>query len=252
MAKTTHKYDSIIQRVFDQNYRKGDDRVAFDREEFVEACQYLGFPRIKNLGDIPYTYKYRRKFPSRITRTEPADFEWSIYSTGQTSYEFRLLPKLNLNPNPNYTYIDLLDSTPGIIKKYSLSDEQALLAILRYNRIVDTFLGVTCYSLQSHLKTSIPGVGGMEVDELYIGVDTDGESYVIPVEAKGGSDKIGRVQIDQDFDLCRAKFPELRCIPIAAQFLGMNKIALFRFEQKDGLTLIREEKHYALIENTEK
>jgi len=39
------------------------------------------------------------------------------------------------------------DSSPGIVAKYALSDEQALLAKVRYNRLVDIFSGVTCYSL---------------------------------------------------------------------------------------------------------
>ncbi len=87
----------------------------------------------------------------------------------------------------------------------------------------------------------------METDELYIGIDKQGNNYVIPVEAKGGNDKIGRVQIDQDFALCDEKFPNLTCIPVAAQFLGNNKIALFKFKRKDGETLIAEEKHYHLV-----
>jgi len=92
----------------------------------------------------------------------------------------------------------------------------------------------------------------MEVDELYIGVDSDGTYYVIPVEAKGHNDKIGRVQIDQDFALCRDKFKGLKCIPVAAQFLGDNKIALFKFDQKNEETLITGEKHYKLVQEEER
>ncbi len=33
----------------------------------------------------------------------------------------------------------ILDATPGIIELYAFSDEQALLAKLRYNRLVDIF-----------------------------------------------------------------------------------------------------------------
>ena len=51
------------------------------------------------------------------------------------------------------------DATPGIIGMYALNDEQALLAKLRYNRLIDVFTGVTSYSLQSHLRTTVPGVG---------------------------------------------------------------------------------------------
>jgi hypothetical protein len=140
------------------------------------------------------------------------------------------------------------EATPGIIAKYALSDEQALLAKLRYNRLIDIFTGVTCYSLQSHLRTFVPGMGQVETDEIYIGIDRRGAHYVFPVQAKGGTnDQIGIVQIEQDLALCKAKFPALICRPIAAQFMADDLIALFLFEETDkGLTLDYE-KHYRLV-----
>lgn len=40
--------------------------------------------------------------------------------------------------------IRLPDSTPGVIAKYAMFDEQALLARLRYNRLLDIFTGLAC------------------------------------------------------------------------------------------------------------
>ena len=51
------------------------------------------------------------------------------------------------------------DATPGIVAQYALSDEQALLARVRYNRLIDIFTGVTCYSLQNHLRTTVIEMG---------------------------------------------------------------------------------------------
>ena len=99
------------------------------------------------------------------------------------------------------------DATPGIIEKYALGDEQALLAKLRYNRLIDVFTGVTCYSLQSHLRTSVTGIGQVETDEIYIGLDRKGSHYIFPVQAKGGRDRQSIVQIEQDCAICKAKFP---------------------------------------------
>lgn len=90
--------------------------------------------------------------------------------------------------------IKVPDATPGIIAKYALNDEQALLAKVRYNRLLDIFTGVTCYSLQNHLRTTVPNMGQIETDELYVGVDKRGVHYVLPVQAKGGKDKLGIVQ----------------------------------------------------------
>ena len=65
-----------------------------------------------------------------------------------------------------------------------MDDEQALLAIVRYNRLIDTFLGLTTYSLQNHLRTTVKGIGQIEIDDLYIGINHVGEGFIIPIEAK--------------------------------------------------------------------
>jgi hypothetical protein len=130
---------------------------------------------------------------------------------------------------------------------YALSDEQALLAKLRYNRLIDIFTGVACYSLQSHLRTAVRNIGQVETDEIYIGVDRRGTHYVFPVQAKGGSDRLSIVQIEQDFALCAAKFPSLICRPIAAQFMGHDLIALFEFEESENGVALSSEKHYRLV-----
>lgn len=143
------------------------------------------------------------------------------------------------------------DSTPGVIAMYALSDEQALLAKLRYNRLIDIFTGVACYSLQSHLRTTVPGLGQVETDEIYIGVDKRGAHYVFPVQAKGGIDVLSIVQIEQDIALCAAKFPSLICRPIAAQFMEDDLIALFEFEEGKNGVAISSEKHYRLVPGEE-
>jgi hypothetical protein len=132
-----------------------------------------------------------------------------------------------------------------------MSDEQAILAKLRYNRLVDIFTGLTCYSLQSHLRTTLRDGSQVETDEIYIGLDKRGAHYVIPVQAKGGKDKIGVVQIEQDFELCAFKFPQLICRPISAQFMEDNLIALFEFEKANDEIKVTSEKHYRLVKPDE-
>lgn len=56
----------------------------------------------------------------------------------------------------------------------------------------------------------------------------------------------GCVQIEQDFALCEIAFPNMKAIPIAAQFAG-DLIVLFDFELQDGLAKIGNEKHYRLV-----
>jgi len=112
---------------------------------------------------------------------------------------------------------------------------------------VDIFTGVACYSLQNHLQTTVAGIGQVETDEIYIGVDKKGAHYVFPLQAKGGKDKLNIVQIEQDFELCAGKFPSLICRPIGAQFLPDDQIALFEFELgENGISMVSE-RHYKLV-----
>ncbi len=59
-----------------------------------------------------------------------------------------------------------------------------MLSAVQYNRLLDIFTGITCFHLQSHIRTTIAGEGQIEVDGLYVGVDRDGTEYILPVEAK--------------------------------------------------------------------
>lgn len=152
-----------------------------------------------------------------------------------------------ITPNGLLAETKVPDSTPGVIAKYALSDEQALLAKLRYNRLTDIFTGVTCYSLQNHLRTSVVDMGQVETDEIYIGIDKRGAQYVFPVQAKGGTDILSVVQIAQDVAMCAEKFPALICRPIAAQFMGPDLIALFSFEASENGVVLLAEKHYRLV-----
>ncbi len=158
-----------------------------------------------------------------------------------------LAPIFKLSPTQNLVETKILDATPGIITKYALGDEQALLAIVRFNRLIDIFTGLACYSLQNHLRTTVPEMGQVEVDEIYIGVDKRGAHYIIPVQAKGHNDNLGIVQIEQDFALAAAKFPTLKCKSIAAQFMNNGAIALFEMELNKERIEIASEKHYRLV-----
>lgn len=97
------------------------------------------------------------------------------------------------------------------------------------------------------IRTTVPKLGQIESDEIYIGVNRSGAHLVIPVQAKGGRDKIGRVQIEQDIAMCASKFSDLECLPVAAQFMNNNVIALFLFDYTNEKLTISTEKHYRLV-----
>jgi len=181
----------------------------------------------------------------------PEGKHWIIRGAGRGRYRFALSDQPEIIPNSMMAETKVPDSTPGVIEMYALDDEQALLAKLRYNRLIDVFTGVSCYSLQSHLRTTVQDLGQVETDEIYIGLDRRGAHYVFPVQAKGGKDRLSIVQIEQDFGLCEAKFPSLICRPIAAQFMADNVIALFDFVKDEVGVKVASERHYRLVPPSE-
>ncbi len=246
MAIVGNRYSKLIENVFTQNYKKGAHEVLFQRDDLVNTATKLGIKLPKNLGDIVYSFRYRAALPESIRNCAPEGLEWVIRPIGQAKYKFSLTAMPRILPNALLAETKIPDAMPGIIVKYAFNDEQGLLAKLRYNRLIDIFSGVTCYSLQNHLRTTVPDMGQVETDEIYVGVDKRGVQYIFPVQAKGGTDQLGIVQIEQDFALCATKFPQLVCRPVAAQFIEDNLIALFAFEESANGVTISDEKHYRL------
>jgi len=249
MAKGDKKnlYSKIIEWVFFEKRSVKESQIAFERDDLLKAVKALKLERPKNLGDVVYSFRYRYDLPESILDTQPGGMEWIIEGAGPAQYLFKLVKENRILPNSNLIAIKIPDATPEIISAYSLSDEQALLAKVRYNRLIDIFLGITTYSLQNHLRTSVKGTGQVEIDEIYVGVDRNGCQYVIPVQAKGGSDQLSVVQTKQDLDCCKEKFPNLVCRSVSAQFISDDLIALFELTLEDEMVKVVEEKHYRLV-----
>jgi hypothetical protein len=246
-AKKPNRYTAIIEKLFFANYVKGMREVPFEREEMEKIASKLKVERPKNLGDLIYSFRFRTLLPDSISSLADEHETWIIRLTGHGRYSFALVKKTLIRPNENMAVTKVPDATPGIIAKYAFSDEQALLAKVRYNRLIDIFSGVTCYSLQNHLRTVVPSMGQVETDEIYIGVDKKGAHFVFPIQAKGGNDKLSIVQIEQDFAVCATKLPLLVCRPIAAQFMEEGVIALFELESGQNGITIASERHYKLV-----
>ena len=243
----SNRYVAILEDIFQTRYRTGQREVAFEREDIVESAAKLGIDRPRNLGDLIYTFRYRRELPESILRTAPLGETWIIRSAGTSRYRFALVTDAPLVPNLNLAVTKIPDATPGIIARNAFSDEQAVLALVRYNRLIDIFLGIACYSLQNHLRTTVRGLGQVETDEIYVGLDKLGAHYVVPVQAKGGSDRLSRIQIEQDIAVCAEKLPSLICQPVGLQLLQDDVIVLFSFEQDGDDIKVVSEKHYQLV-----
>jgi hypothetical protein len=245
--KTTNRYSAIIAQVFANHYGKKGESFEFTREELEGIATGLGIQLPKNVGDLIYSFRYRNELPASILVTAKNDLEWIIEGAGRAKYRFRLVKLNRIEPREELLTIKVPDATPEIITAYALGDEQALLAKVRYNRLVDVFLGITAYSLQNHLRTTVKDVGQIEIDEMYVGIDRHGRQFVVPVQAKGGSDKHGIVQTQQDLAFCKQAFKNLVCRPVSVQFMSDQRIAMFELTVVDGVIKVVDEKHYQLV-----
>ena len=249
-TKKENRYSGILAKIFAAHHIPGVLSFEFDRTELTTTAAEMNLELPKNLGDLIYSFRFRTALPESISSTVAEGFEWVIELAGRGRYRMiqrkynRILPSALLIP------IKIPDATPEIVIAHAQGDEQALLAKVRYNRLIDLFLRVTAYSLQNHLRTSVPEIGQIETDEVYVGVNHFGEQFAIPVQAKGGNDKIGSVQVAQDLALCRKAFPNLRARPVAVQFVsdaGGETIVMFELTEYEGDIRVVSEKHYRLV-----
>lgn len=250
MGEPQSRYAQLIEKIFFDRYVDGAASVEFLRNDIELAAEDLRIKLPKNLGDVIYAFRFRADFPESIIKLQPEGMEWQIELAGRSKYRFSLVKISRIIPNQFLVSIEIPDATPEIIRQCALNDEQALLAIVRYNRLVDIFLGVTTYSMQNHLRTTVAGVGQIEIDEIYVGVDRHGCKYIIPVQAKGGADMISAVQTNQDLAWCSERFPTMDAIAISVQFMQNDKIAMLHLVSQDGEIKISQERHYTLVSNT--
>jgi hypothetical protein len=239
-------YEILLVEVFFKRYTKEITEFRWFRTDIEDAAKKLKIPLPKNIGDVIYSFRFRKDVPQKISELAPAGQEWVIELAGQSVYLFKLRKLNRIIPSASAFRIKIPDATPQIIEMYAKTDEQALLAKVRYNRLIDIFLRVTAYSLQSHLRTTVKGVGQIEVDEVYVGVRNTGQEFIIPVQAKGGKDKIGASQVRQDWEFCKNVFPHLTPRLVAVQFLPDGAIAMFELAFQDEDVRIVDEKHYVL------
>ncbi len=257
--KKENRYKRLLEHIFfDKHlgaFNEGEKEIEFERKDLKRAAKALKIALPDNLGDVVYAIRYRTPLPRKIIETQPEGMEWIIEGAGRARYKFRLVAANRILPNPSLRAIKVPDATPEIIAAYALNDEQALLARVRYNRLIDIFLGVTAYPLQNHMRTTVKGIGQIEIDEVYVALDRQGVQYVIPVQAKGGRDQLAVVQTNQDLACCAEKFPSLVCRSVSAQFIDTEdkkkKIAMFELTVEDGRVVIVEEKHYRLVPSAE-
>lgn len=105
------------------------------------------------------------------------------------------------------------------------------------------------------MRTTIKNIGQIEIDEVYLGINKKGSHFVIPCQAKSPGDRFGIVQVMQDIEFCKIRYPNTICKPIALQFLSENEVAILELEVEEENEifhlLVIDERHYKLVDRDE-
>ena len=248
---TTSTYDELISAAFERHWDGTAPSFQFTREALERINIDMGLG-IRNLGDVIYSFRYRRPLPTQIRDRAATGTVWIILPAGDALYEFALADNSNVDPNLHLTPIKVPDATPELVRMFNLADEQAALTRIRYNRLIDRFLSIEAHSLQNHLRTKLPLIGQIEIDEVYVGSAADGTRFIIPVQAKGGTDRVGIVQTYQDTQFCKQRFPGFEPRVLAVYSISEASLALMDLMVLGGTgepyrIQVRDEQHYELV-----
>lgn len=111
-------YDAIIFDIFKSHHKKGVAEFTFARQEMEMSARKLGIAIPKNLGDVIYSFRFRKPLPAEVVATEPKGKEWIIELAGHGRYRFRLAATSRIIPRPELLTIKIPDATPEIIRQY--------------------------------------------------------------------------------------------------------------------------------------
>lgn len=188
---TRGKYEAAILKVFENKREEGhttDDAIPFESADIRSALDELGY--WTRISDLVYAYSYRSDLPEEI-----GEYGYkaviSIGKSGSGDYYFTKNEQTINIPDPDETHFVDLDEVPDAVRKFTTANEQGSLTRARWLNLIDDFTGLDCYHLQGHMREGAK----LEVDDFYIGVDTEGAFHAIIIEAKESHEELKRSQI---------------------------------------------------------
>lgn len=261
---TSQVYVPILRNIFVKKYSDGDQSVEFTLDDIRSSANELGIT-VRNPADLVYRMRSRTILPAEM-------LELGFYilrAVGRGKYRLEQ-GKSTIIELPESEPQDALDLTPLPVRRLlpeevAKVDEQALLTMISYCKLIDHFTGLRAFRLRSHVRKSVEGVGQAELDEVDVAVAlTDDERPVIlPIEAKAAPDAINRVQISAMVAFCDVYFPGHEVRPIAVKvdyssvihFLEFNpttEAAELQLIRHQAYRLVLSDQQREFINNTER
>lgn len=192
------KYEDTIVQVFENKLDDGyntEEEIPFDREDLQRAMDELDI-NVRNVPDIPYAYRSRRSLPDQI---EQYGYNAIILDDtiegADATYLFTKREQLIHIPNTvDGRHQTSVADLPEPVRNYIGKDEQGVLTQVRYTGLLDDFTGLNAYHLQSHMRMRVNNREA-ELDDLYVGVDEEGNHHALAVEAKGVGETLNKNQL---------------------------------------------------------
>lgn len=229
-------YSSIMLWVF----RNGTPDPAtgdllFGQADLRKAADELGL-EVRNFPDLTYNLRSRSPLPQEILG---AGFT-TIASRGKGRYA--LVTAEDKIEVPTGTEVVEVSTAPipMAIRDILRTDEQSILSAMRYLDLVSEFFGARAYHLQGHLRTSGGFGQQVEADDVWVAVKRNKSRIILPIEAKGPRERIGRHQMMSTIDAVLKKIPGFSVVPLAAQLEESGLLVLIQFGYKTAAGKITE------------
>lgn len=234
-------YVPVLTLIFKRRYRRGLEEIDFSLDDIRAALVELKLKRGRNPADVVYRMRSRTVLPE-VIRT--AGFH-ILRAVGRGRYRFERAPGTVIDV-PRSEITEALDLTPLPVRRLlpktlSRIDEQGLLSMVGYCKLLDHFTGLTVYRLRSHVRKSVTGVGQAELDEVDVGVALrdDEIPVVIPIEAKAADEPVNRVQIIYQIAYSKQYFPGHEVRPVCLKIDYDNLIHLIEFNVAESAAKLR-------------
>jgi hypothetical protein len=224
-------YVPILREIVRRNYSDGVTRIEFTVRDVRQVAGDLKI-EIGNAPDMVYRMRARTRLPDDIL-----DLGFTVLrGVGRGRYALEVGGEAIVHL-PEHDVLDHNDQTPLPVRRLlpeelSELDEQGLLTMVGYSKLLDHFTGLTVYRLRSHVRRSVPNIGQAELDEIDVGVALrdDEIPVVFPIEAKATDEVINRVQVATAVAYCQTYFPGhvIRPIVVKLTFDGVMHFLEFR------------------------
>lgn len=231
-------YVPVILKLFMDRWRPGASTVVFSLDDVrtaVEAVRATSTEpdRIssRNPADVVYRMRSRTVLPKEILEK---GFH-ILRAVGRGRYQFEKASS-GIIEVPVNALVAAIDQTPMPVRRLlpetmAEMDEQALLSVVGYCKLLDHFTGMKIYRLRSHVRKSVPGIGQAELDAIDVGIASgeDDLPVIFPIEAKAVSDELNRVQVFNMIQYAAHYYPRMTVRPLALKVDYQSAVHFMEF-----------------------